>query len=474
MPTFADIDQILGTDPRFGSAETIEARNLARLRLGLTVLGRRDDAAAELFGRLAGLDDAALRPIFYDPVLRNAFEDDLAALGERTGEGALKGYLARIRWDGAGPCERLMARPYRPWPDRGVGWVWTEVRPEAADDPLMRRLEELKQGTLDELRETRWISPDDALLDALATGGELLAGLLPHTGAGVFPHISLVGLANGETDDGVLYSLSGGDPLPSALVIAPERLATPWMVAETLLHEGMHLKYFDVLRTGSLIADTAREVEVPWRVTRWSFNRVMAALHVYVHMVLFYAAAAEAPADLRRRFGEPPASEEIGPPTPGSVAAASGGFTTSAERAGYLGRQALLEHPDALTPTGRRFVRWMLDAVQPLLPSAPASEAAVVTEPAASTPPPVEPAGYRRLEPVDVCPMPGQQTLLAVAPGSSRFHWLDEHAWLIYALCDGSPSDVIRQRYRERGGSDEHLAYGVTGLVSAGLVAPVG
>ncbi|MFD0570328.1 hypothetical protein ACFQ0T_15245 [Kitasatospora gansuensis] len=75
-----------------------------------------------------------------------------------------------------------------------------------------------------------------------------------------------------------------------------------------------------------------------------------------------------------------------------------------------------------------------------------------------------------------VCPLPEQHQLLAHAPESARFHWLNEHAWLIYALCDGSTSAEIAAAYARQGGgaADDRFALGVAGLAAAGLVVPVG
>ncbi|MFD0570329.1 HEXXH motif-containing putative peptide modification protein [Kitasatospora gansuensis] len=343
MSTHQQIDRLLGSDPQFGSAEAIEARNVARYRLGLTVLARHFPEAAGRFERLGGVTDAELRPFLYDPVLRNAFENDLVALeNHRQAPSEFARQLAGVdpeAADGLGPTERLMDRRCRPWPGRGVGWVWTELRPEVAELPLAARLEELKQGSFTDLRGARRVTPDEAQLAGLARGAELLAALLPSAGAGVFPHISLVGLAQGAADDGELHSFSGGDPLPSALFVAPEHLGDPWMTAEILLHEGLHLKQFDMLRTGALVADPGHQVEIPWRLTPWTLTRVLAALHVYSHLVLFFAAAAAAPpscasASAHRR--SPRASgcrpRAAGPPSRAGSAPAPSGPATSGGR----------------------------------------------------------------------------------------------------------------------------------------------
>ncbi len=75
----------------------------------------------------------------------------------------------------------------------------------------------------------------------LREGAELLATLLPAAGAGVLGHVTMVGFTHRESA-GPLQSMSGGDPLPSTVLLAPERCTSPWLAAESLLHEGAHLE----------------------------------------------------------------------------------------------------------------------------------------------------------------------------------------------------------------------------------------
>jgi hypothetical protein len=189
----ARIDLTLGSDPRFGSAEAIEVRNLARYRLGLGVLARHHPHAADRLERLCQADDAELRPVMYDPVLRNAFENDLTALERQAGEnGALVGYLeggAADVLDGLGPCERLSHPRVRPWPGHAVSWVWTDLEPGSAPERVLAaRLEELLAGTLSKSGSGGRVRPDAGMLAGLSQGAELLAELLPNAGAGVLPH----------------------------------------------------------------------------------------------------------------------------------------------------------------------------------------------------------------------------------------------------------------------------------------------
>ncbi|WP_066944079.1 aKG-HExxH-type peptide beta-hydroxylase [Microtetraspora fusca] len=491
-------DLALASDPQFGASTVIEAKNIARYRLGLAVLaGRRVPDAAPLFKQLAEMDDAGLRPMMYDPVLRNAFEDDVAALENGVAEpGALAHYLALgldVSADGQGPCERLTTPAVRLSPGQGIAWVWTELRPSSpAEQAVADRLEELFAGSFADARDAGRVVPDEGMLAALHRGRALLADLLPNAAAGIFPHISLVGFARGEMADGPFNSLAGGDPLPSAVLMTPERLGDPWMTAEILLHEGLHLKLFDVLRTCSLVRDPDQLVPIPWRITSWTLTRVLFALHVYVHMVLFRAAATDASAELRGRYGEPPATEVVDAPTEGSEAAETGDFLTSLQRARYLGQQAAETHRERLTAEGRRFVDWLLAALDTLTPrpeSASEPTVAAGTEepgdaadaalleparhPMADEPVPAV-SGYRKAEPVSVCPIPEHRQLLAFSPDPPRFRWLNEHAWFIYALCDGGDIDSIRSRYRATTGdvTDERLETGLAALVSAGLIVP--
>ncbi|WP_433356757.1 aKG-HExxH-type peptide beta-hydroxylase [Microtetraspora malaysiensis] len=492
MNPLSDIDLTLGTDPQFSDVAAIETRNLARYRLGMRVLARSRPGAAERLGRLCAAGDAELRPLMYDPVLRNAFENDMTFLERGTAEPS--GFAALLELgvadvlDGVGPCERLTRPRVQPWPGRGPAWVWTELDPATrADEHVAGRLEDLLAGTM--LRESSGhrVVPDADMIAGAGRGAELLAELLPHAGAGVLPHICLAGFLRDEGVDGVVNSIAGGDPIPSAFFMAPERAADPWVAAETLFHEGLHLKLFDVLRTGSLARDPDVLVPIPWRIQPWSLTRVLFALHVYAHLVLFRAAAAQAGPELRGRYGEPPATDFVDMPTPGSQAGENGTFTTSAERAAYLGEQAVRVHGGMLTAEGRRFVRWLLGALEPIEPgiASAATPAVPVGGPAGGSaggsvggaeaePRRLDPRGYRQATPVEAFPLPEQRQLVAVSPSPPRFRWLNGHAWLIYALCDGADLPTLRDRYvRAAGpGAAGGLERGVAELLAAGLIEP--
>ncbi|MFF0215927.1 aKG-HExxH-type peptide beta-hydroxylase [Streptomyces vinaceus] len=486
--TCAEIDRILGTDPRFGSADAISARNTARFRVGLRLLGRHHTSHAAEFRRIERLPDEALRRVLYDPVLRNAFERDLNLLTVRPEDPSTLALMLRqspLHNAGLGPCEALMDVRHQPWADLGPAWTWTSTPPEEAH-PLLTALGRRRDDVFAEMGADRRVVPDAETLAALARGARLLAELLPHSGAGALRHVALVGFAEGEEEDGSVHSFACGDRLPSALFLSPQALRNPWKVAELLFHEALHLKMFDIMRTGALVGDIGRMTGTPpWRVVDWNLRRVYSSLHVYGHMVLFFAAATAAPADLRSRYGEPLAPDSVGMVTPGSAASADGTYTTSEDRTRYLAHQALEAHADALTPDGRALVTWMLDALEPLLPRAavsaspPSPTSSAPSAAAAATPTPPAPAatpaaGYRQCRPVTVLPLPDQGMLLAAAPATHRMHWLNSRAWLVYALCDGRDPERLERDYHLAAPDDPAgPAAALAALQRAGLIAPV-
>lgn len=451
----AAVDAELGSHSRFGASGPILARNLARFRLGLSMLARRDPTATPLAERLLALDDARLQPFLLDPVVRNAFEQDVTA--------EVPGALGAL--DGAEPgppAVRLTSPVLRPWPQRADTWLWTELTAGTEGQAaVLARLRKLYGGCFGGPDAPDPIPATDETLSALRRGADLLGELLPGCGQAVLPHIGSIGLVRRERPDEQLLSLSGGDPLPSTLLVAPERLPDPWAAAESLLHEGLHLKLFDVLRCGSLLDDPERLVPIPWRTAPWTLVRVLFAFHVYSHMTVFRSAALAAGEDVRRRYGPPPDGDEIDEPSPGSPAAAARTHVTGTERARYLADQ-LVRHDTALTPAGREFREWLVAAVRPVADLSPEA-----------------PVGYRRVEPAFNLPLPELGQLVVATGRQPRPRWLSARSWLLYSLCDGRPAAGIAEAYGRSTGDhsgpalDQEIAAGLRRLTETGLVEPV-
>jgi hypothetical protein len=466
----AQADALLCADRQFGDSPAIEERNLARFRLGLTMLARHDGEAADVLRETAAAPDERLRPLLYDPVLRNCFEVDLARLDSGRFEHSsfatyVRGHLTDPPADApsataTGPSEALM-RPHRPaWPGLGLGDAWVLAGPAPQGDAqelLAGRLMELYRDALGDGRVAGPADPTDATRAGLRDGAELLATLLPAAGAGVLGHVTMVGFTSRESEEGPLQSMSGGDPLPSTVLLAPERCTSPWLAAESLLHEGAHLKLFDALRTGSVVRNATEQVPIPWRIGSWTVIRVFVALHFYVHLLVFRAAADAAGEAVRERFGPPPPAEDLDEPSPGTPAALKGEYRTSAERARYLAECVLSLPDEALTEHGHRFAHWLLTALRLVDEDAPrprerTSAAARSTE-AGQSPQEDGPAGaLRRVTPVDACALPGLGQLVVSPARSARMHWLNARSWTVYSLCDGRDLDSLHTAYARAAG----------------------
>ncbi|MFE4823510.1 HEXXH motif-containing putative peptide modification protein [Streptomyces sp. NPDC056704] len=456
----AQADSMLCADRQFGASAAIGERNLARFRLGLTMLARHDGEAADVLRTTASAADEHLRPLLYDPVLRNCFEVDLARLesgrlGPSSFGAYVSGYVPALAADAppaTGPCEAL-THPHRSaWPGLGDAWVLTEPAPHGSSQEMLAgRLMELYRGALGDGRAAGPVDPQDDVRAVLREGAELLATLLPAAGAGVLGHVTMVGFTHRESEEGPLQSMSGGDPLPSTVLLAPERCTSPWLAAESLLHEGAHLKLFDALRTGSVVKNATERVPIPWRIGSWTVIRVFVALHFYVHLLVFRAAAAAAGEAVRERFGPPPSVEDLDEPSPGTPAARSGQYRTSAERARYLAECVLSLPEEALTENGHRFARWLLTALRLVDDDAPRphDRAAATTRRAEPRQPPEIPSEgvLQRITPVDACALPGLGQLVVSPTRSARMHWLNARSWTVYSLCDGSDLGSVRTAY---------------------------
>ncbi|MFE2709924.1 aKG-HExxH-type peptide beta-hydroxylase [Streptomyces mirabilis] len=459
----AQADTMLCADRQFGDSAAIGERNLARFRLGLTMLARHDGEAADVLRTTAAAADEHLRPLLYDPVLRNCFEVDLARLESgRLGHSSFGAYVsgyvptqaadAPSSMSSMGPCEALI-RPHRSaWPGLGDAWVLIEPTPHgSSQEKLAGRLMELYRGALGDSRAAAPVYPADSVRAVLREGAELLATLLPAAGAGVLGHVTMVGFTHRESEEGPLQSMSGGDPLPSTVLLAPERCTSPWLAAESLLHEGAHLKLFDALRTGSVVKNATERVPIPWRIGSWTVIRVFVALHFYVHLLVFRAAAASAGEAVRERFGPPPSVEDLDEPSPGTPAARSGQYRTSAERARYLAECVLSLPEQALTEHGHRFARWLLTALRLVDDDAPRphDRAAATTRRAEPWQPQENPSGgvLQRITPVDACALPGLGQLVVSPTRSARMHWLNARSWTVYSLCDGRDLGSVRTAY---------------------------
>ncbi|WNV82716.1 aKG-HExxH-type peptide beta-hydroxylase [Umezawaea sp. Da 62-37] len=163
----------------------------------------------------------------------------------------------------------------------------------------------------------------EGVLLARKAGGALAEDLLTH--------VDLVAVVDPATAGGLVSASSRY--FPGVVVI--ERPTTAVQVAEALIHEGAHDKFFDLAITREFLdsrSDMAEEFRPSWSRARWPMEQVFAAWHAYQCLAQF------ARADL--------------PTGPGSL------LPFAAERAAEIGKW-LRDHEEYLLADART----MLDAV---------------------------------------------------------------------------------------------------------------
>ncbi|HEX7301374.1 aKG-HExxH-type peptide beta-hydroxylase, partial [Lentzea sp.] len=167
----------------------------------------------------------------------------------------------------------------------------------------------------------------------VADGVRLLRTLAPETADDLLAHVSMLAILNKDTSGGVVSASSRYVP---GIVLIDEP-STPMEVAEALVHEGAHEKFFELAITKEFLDAHAEDVdffETSWSHARWPLEQTFAAWHAYSCLAQF--------AELR-------GDEPLGPDSL---------LPRARERADEIGRW-LTSHEDDLRPDAR----WLLGAL---------------------------------------------------------------------------------------------------------------
>ncbi len=479
----AQAEALLTSHPDFGVTSLIRERASARLRFALQILGERAPGAGRA---VAELDECGYLPhVLRDPVVRMATEAALQRLyhGQPESLAELEQVLVQARACAAPGEDRVPTQAAEgtglvAGPDGGL-WMPGfpgSGRPGAADLPD-RLAQACTENFISRAGRTGELNPGtDHSAAQVSAACEVLAGVLPVLGPAVIGHVTAVGLITAQGSDGAMLSAAGGAPVPGIIVIRPSGLERPWDAAGRILHEALHLRLFDISMCSALIADVDAGAQVPWRPVRWDLRRIVAAFHVYAHLAVFEAATRSRQNRLVRRFGAPPAN-------PGVSASENDDYAQPEQRLRFLGEQLTGPLAGNLTPTGRRFVRWQLDSIAPIVdwPAGPAQavrSADFRQRPSARATHPAQ--GYRQAEGIVVRRDQQAGLLLAFNPGRGALHVINLAVWVAFELCDGRDLDAIRTSYADIVASKlspadgRHLAAALTQLRDAGLIEPAG
>ncbi|GHH47542.1 aKG-HExxH-type peptide beta-hydroxylase [Lentzea cavernae] len=170
-------------------------------------------------------------------------------------------------------------------------------------------------------------------LEIVDEGVRLLQKFAPDMADDLLAHVSMLAVLKRETSGGLVSASSRYVP---GIVLIDEP-ALPMEVAEALVHEGAHEKFFDLAIAKDFLdlsAEDADYFETSWSHARWPLEQTFAAWHAYNCLAQF--------------------SVSIGPEQLGSDSL----LTKARERADEIG-QWLLAHEDDL----RSDARWLLRAL---------------------------------------------------------------------------------------------------------------
>ncbi|MGV4926073.1 hypothetical protein K2224_17085 [Streptomyces sp. BHT-5-2] len=183
----------------------------------------------------------------------------------------------------------------------------------------------------------------DGEASAVAEAVELLARVLPETTASVLSHLAFIGVVEGP---GAFESASDRK-VPRAVFINRCALDDVPRTAEALLHECVHQKLYDIqlvhpIYRAGYDAGTAAVIRPSWHENAaWSFDRALAAAHVYVHLAALYTVLGHRQDSVAR-----------------GVDTVTGRART-AERARFL-LAAVAGLPSEAGPAGVRFIEWLM------------------------------------------------------------------------------------------------------------------
>ncbi|MBV9012838.1 MAG: hypothetical protein JO272_12455 [Pseudonocardiales bacterium] len=145
---------------------------------------------------------------------------------------------------------------------------------------------------------------------------ELLDRVLPRLTAGVLQHVAYLAQVIGPD----AFESASTRPIPSAVFVSEHCFSSPARLAEALLHEAVHHRFYDLQLTRSIFVrgydtSTAPTIAPEWHarstVTEWPLDRGLAAAHVYVHLTAWFQLLVEHSPTAAQRQAAAESSTEV-------------------------------------------------------------------------------------------------------------------------------------------------------------------
>lgn len=456
----------------FGRSATISRRVTARYDFAMDILAERLPKVAAILPTLRADRDRWTRRVLRDPVVKTTIENAIVRL-ERDQVGGVDDLELVVDLAAAGLIDHPDLMPTQAEEGGGLtagpgGGIWVpRFGPPAGE--LEARLGRAFRGEfLSHNNASGTVVPaDESTAEKVDRAASLLTELLPLVGPDTIDYVVSFGMIDAAGPRGRLLSASGGDGLPGLVALRPDRLDDPWEAAGRLLHEGLHLKLFDIMRCFAMVADPTGGDQMPWRDVRWDIQRVLAAFHVYSHMVLFQRAVLANGERLSARYGAPRRDAAVSVST-----GARSGYDGPVPRARHLSRRLSGPLAKYLTSDGRRLVGWLREVIAPLV-----GESETTAAPASSGGVPAEVARYERAAGLRLRPVPEATCLYAFRPDERTLHCLNLSSWSVFELCDGLGPAELEARYADlvsakvpAEAASRLLRSGLAGLEASGLI----
>ncbi|NVJ06127.1 hypothetical protein HUW63_12895 [Myxococcus sp. AM001] len=470
----------------FGDSSKIVLRVIERYKFVLEVLSRQDARLRALTERVEALDTASVNVLFGDLLVRAALETAISKL-ETTGPvGAVRDTFPGLLGEaldsleegrGVSVARKAMGRDFAVGPS-GRTWVWDLPETPSRVGDLLR--DSIRTGFMPGARSSvEIIRPTPRMVEGLERACELLRRLVPEMAQSVFLHLHCIAVANIRGPRGRMLTGSGGDGTPCMIFIDPDELENPWDTAGHILHEAIHLKLSDLIRTGAIVTDDD-PVELPWG-RRTALSNSVFAYHAYAHMQVFREAVKHLGPDCYAEFGAP--RDYDAPAHAMSVVKNDvKPYSRAEERLAYLHSQLSGPLSPRVTPYGRELVAWLWDTVRPLVDGVTGDD--VAPRAAASTPAPPRSSRapssvrYRQGRNLSLRRSPASEVLFALDPASRKILTLNLSAWLAFELCDGKTEEEVLSSYTSSLGLGAERAWALLaptlrGLESSGMIEQV-
>ncbi|AEI68851.1 aKG-HExxH-type peptide beta-hydroxylase [Corallococcus macrosporus] len=477
------LDHRLQHQEPFGNSSKIVLRVIERYKFVLEVLSRHDERLRALTERVEALDTASVNVLFGDLLVRAALESAISKL-ETTGPvGAVRDTFPALLGEaldslaegrGMSVSRRAMGRDFAVGPS-GRTWVWDLPDSPSRVGDLLR--DSIRTGFMPGARSSvEIIRPTPGMVEGLERACELLRRLVPEMARSVFLHLHCIAVANIRGPRGRMLTGSGGDGTPCMIFIDPEELANPWDTAGHILHEAIHLKLSDLIRTGAIVTDDDL-VELPWG-RKTALSNSLFAYHAYAHMQVFREAVKHVGPDCHEEFGAP--RDYDAPAHAMSVVKNDvKPYARAEERLAYL--HSALAGPLAhrVTPYGRELVAWLWETIRPLVEDVPGDDTAPrAAPPSADVSRAPSSVRYRQGRDLSLRRSPASEVLFALDPASQKIVTLNLPAWLAFELCDGKTEEELLSSYTSSLGLGVERAWAqlaptLRGLESSGMIVQV-